>query len=107
MSSVATLTYQATAVGPVVPANLEAAMAAVDVQDVGLEEITGATATGGSTGVTGATVTRTFTFNIATTEFQKRFPAGTDQACPFRAVYAQRLSGALNCFITEQPVVIA
>jgi hypothetical protein len=107
MSSTAILSYSATAVGPVVPANLEAAMVAVDVQELGIEQITGAVLSGGATSIAGKVVTRTFIYDIATNLFQAQFPAGTDQASPFRGLFTQTLGAALKCPIAEAPVVIA
>jgi hypothetical protein len=107
MSSTATLEYQATATGPTTPANLETAMAAVSLDENAIETITGCTLTSDTTTLAGAVATRTIVFAINTTQFEACFPAGTDQAAPFRGLYTQALSSGLNTFITEIPVVIA
>jgi hypothetical protein len=107
VSSTATLVYYATAVGPVVPAALEAAMAAVDIGEVQIETITGCTLTSDTTTLAGPIATRTIVFDIATAIFQEQFPPGSDQAGPFYGLYTQVLSGALDCPIAEVLPVIA
>jgi hypothetical protein len=107
MSLTATLAYEAVAVGPTVPANLEAAMIAVDLTFSAIEQATGCTFLSDTTTLVGATATRTIVFDINTAQFIAEFPAGTDQAAPFYGLYTQALSGALNCPITEIPPVIA
>jgi hypothetical protein len=103
----ATLSYTVTATGPVSPAALEAAMTAVVLDPSGIEQATGAVLSTDTTSLVGSTAERTLVFNIAGAEFQTRFPPGTDQSCPFIGLYKQALSGALNSFVVENPVILA
>jgi hypothetical protein len=107
VSNTATLQYTATATGPTVPANLETAMAAVELDESAIETVTGCTLTSDVTTLVGSVATRTIIFGINNATFQGNFPAGTDQASPFRALYGSVLSAALACPVTEIPVVIA
>lgn len=107
MSSTATLTYEVTAVGPTVPSNLETAMAAVVLNHTGIAEITGAALASDTTTIAGPVVTRTVVFDIATTDFQRRFPVGSDQGAPFRGIYTSFFGAQFNTQVNEQPVVIA
>jgi hypothetical protein len=106
MSLTATLAYEATAVGPTVPANLEAAMQVVDLTFNAIEQATGCTLISDVTTLVGSIATRTIVFDINTAQFKAEFPAGTDQAAPFYGLYTQALSRALNSLITEIPPVI-
>lgn len=107
MSNTATLVYHATAQGPVTPTALEAAMAAVVLDPLPIEQITGCTLTSDNTTLGGSTATRTIVFAINTAAYVANFPAGTDQAAPFRDLYTHQLSGGLNCKVIEDPVAIA
>jgi hypothetical protein len=107
VSSTATLNYSATAQGPVVPSALEAAMAAVSLDFAEIEAATGCTLTSDVTTVSGGIAARNIVFDINHPRFQAEFPAGTDQASPFRGLYKQVLAIALSCPIVEIPVVIA
>lgn len=107
MSSSATLAYSATAFGPMSPANLEAAMSSIILDEAEIETATGCTLTSDITTLHLSVVTRTIIFDIAPATFQANFPLGTDQAAPFRGLYTQALSGGLNTLIAENPVVIA
>jgi hypothetical protein len=107
VSNTATLVYHATAVGPTVPANLAAAMTAVDLDFVEIETATGCTLVSDITTTVGSVVTRTIVFDTNTAAFAERFPAGSDQASPFTGLYTMALSGGLNCLIKEDPVLIA
>jgi hypothetical protein len=107
MSSTATLAYSATAQGPTVPANLEAALAAIDLDPTPIFDMTAAVLATDTTTLTGTIATRTLVFNITNAEFQTRFPPTTDQACPFRGLYLQTIAGTLGTIVTEAAVVIA
>jgi hypothetical protein len=107
VSSTATLTYSATAVGPTTVANLAAAMAAVDLDFGEIETATGCTFGSDTTTEVGQVVTRTIVFDINNATFLGNFPNGTDQASPFRNLYTLVLSESLACFITAGAVVIA
>jgi len=106
MSTTATLEYSVTAFGPMLPATLEAALAAVALDEQAIQDQTGCTFNSDTTTLVGATASRTIVFNINTATFEANFPAGSDQACPFRGLYSQTISGALATFVTETPVVI-
>jgi len=103
----ATLAYSATATGPTTPAALDTAMAAVDLTFDAIEQITGCTFISDITTTALTVVTRTIVFDINTAQFQSSFPPGSDQAAPFRGLYTQTLSAALDCIITEAAVVLA
>jgi hypothetical protein len=106
VSITATLTYHATAAGPTSPAKLEAAMAAIPLDPGPIEQATGAVLNSDVTSILGFVATRTIIFGIASAQFQGSFPIGTDQAAPFRGLYAQALSAGLNTKISEDPVII-
>ena len=107
MSTTATLAYSATATGPTTPAALEAAMAAVVLDPVPINEVTGSSLTSDTTGLAGPVATRTLVFNITSADFQTRFPPATDQASPFRDLFTHVLAHKLNTKIAVAPVVIA
>lgn len=107
MTVSATLSYTVTSTGPVSPAALEAAMTAVVLDPSGIEQATGATLTSDVTSLIGLTAERVLIFDIAGAAFQANFPPGSDQASPFRGLYLQSLSGALNSFVHENPVILA
>ncbi len=102
----ATLMYEATAVGPTQPAELEATMGGYDLTFSAIEQATGCTFISDVTALLGSVVTRTIVFDINTAQFLASFPAG-QEATPFVGLYTQALSGAVDSFITEVPVVIA
>lgn len=107
MSLTATLVYHATAQGPVTPDELEAAMTAVVLDPAPIQTITGCTLTSDTTSLGGATATRTLVFDINTAAYIANFPAGTDQAAPFRDLYTHQLAAGLMCKIVADPVAIA
>jgi hypothetical protein len=72
----------------------------------GIEQATGAILNSDVTSLLGLVATRTIIFGIASAQFQGSFPVGTDQAAPFRGLYAQALSAGLNTKISEDPVII-
>jgi hypothetical protein len=106
MAATATLMYEATAVGPTQPADLEAAIAGLDLVFSAIEQSTGCTLLSDTTTLAGPVVTRTIVFDIHTAQFLASFPTG-QEAVPFIGLYTQALSGAVDSFITEVPVVIA
>jgi hypothetical protein len=103
MSTTATLVYSVVAVGPTVPANLEAAVAAVSLaqQEADFETVTGATLTSDTTTLVGVTVTRTIVFGITSAQFVQQFPAGTDQGAPFRGLFQQAIGGGVASPVKE------
>jgi len=107
VSSTATLAYEITAAPTVPVANLAAAVAAVALSFTAIETVTGCTLASDTTTTLGQVVTRTIVFDINTAQFIAQFPAGTDQACPFRDLYTHELAHFLNTKVAPQPVVIA
>jgi hypothetical protein len=107
VSTTATLSYTVTAVGPTVPATLETALAAVQLDLNAIETMTGCTLASDTTGLSGSVATRTIVFNINTGAFEANFPAGTDQTAPFNSLYDGAISLALDCPCHANPVVIA
>lgn len=107
MSTRATLVYHATVFGPTSPAALEAAMAALTLDPTPIQEATGAVLFSDTTGLAGSVATRTIVFNISPATFVARFPAGTDQASPFRDLYTHQLAAGLKTVITADAVVLS
>jgi hypothetical protein len=107
VSATATLTYHATVQGPITPTALAAAMAAITLDPLPISQMTGCTLTSDNTTLTGGTANRTLVFAINTAAYVANFPAGTDQAAPFRDLYTHQLAAGLKCKVLADPVVIA
>ena len=107
MSATATLVYHATAQGPVTPTALDAAMSGITLDKAPIEQMTGCTLVSDITTLGGATANRTIIFAINTAAYVANFPAGTDQAAPFRDLYTHQLAAGLKCKVLADPVVIA
>lgn len=104
--STATLVYTVTAVAPVTPAQLVAALEAVKLDTDAIVTQTGCTFVSDTTAGSGLNAVRTVVFNLPAA-FLANFPDGTNQRVPFNNLYKHAIGAQLGSVVVAAAPVIA